>query len=393
MTFSFSTKILLIIGGIVGTATLGQLLYVHQMMKESFKSDVLWGIVVIQGVMLLCIGFALRRLYHTSCSRPLSRLRALLHSPASSSSDITSWDAEVQQFSYDLQTTLEEKTALFEHLHDLSQHILEFSHSASTASANQSELVNSQLSSSETMAATIRELVMTGQHSSDDVKSVVDVANQTLQFAEQGQQAVFNVVKSMKDIQASSQVSSDKIIDLGKQSEHVNDVVKTIDRIIEDTKLIAFNATIEAARAKDEGRGFGVVALEIKRLAEEVFESTEDIKELIHDIQEASHALVLATEEEMKTVHRGAQLAEDAGTSLRQIYQMAKLTTDSAQRIASAAEQQQGASTQALQAVEAANRSIKTFSTEMKHLTATTADIKSLADELEKSIARVIRNA
>ena len=150
------------------------------------------------------------------------------------------------------------------------------------------------------MAAAVRDLVITAHHISEDVRSVVTVANQTLELAEQGQQAVMNVVKSMEDIRHSSQVSSEKILALGKQSEHINDVVKTVDRIIEDTKLIAFNATIEAARAKDEGRGFGVVAIEIKRLAEEVFESTEDIKELIQDIQEVSHALVLATEEEVK---------------------------------------------------------------------------------------------
>jgi methyl-accepting chemotaxis protein len=192
----------------------------------------------------------------------------------------------------------------------------------------------------------------------------------------------------MEDIRSSSQVSSDKIIALGKQSENINDVVKTIDRIIEDTKLIAFNATIEAARAKDEGKGFGVVALEIKRLAEEVFESTEDIKELIQEIQSASHALVLATEEEMKTVHRGTLLAEEAGTSLEQIFEMVKLTTESAQRIASATRQQQGASEQVLQSVEAANQSTDKFSQESKKLAVTAAELNILADGLRQIIEK-----
>ena len=133
-----------------------------------------------------------------------------------------------------------------------------------------------------------------------------------------------------------SQVSSSRIMALSKQSSHINDVVRTIDRIIEETKLIAFNATIEAARAKEEGKGFGVVALEIKRLAEEVFESTEDIKEVIQDIQRVSHALVLATEDEMKTVARGTDLAQQAGVALQQIFDMVRLTTESAQRIAAA---------------------------------------------------------
>jgi methyl-accepting chemotaxis protein len=202
--------------------------------------------------------------------------------------------------------------SVMDELNEAALKILEASKIAFSASKSHSTLVTSQINVSHKMATAIRELVTTALHIGDDVKSVVEIANQTLQFTEQGQHSVMNVVKSMEDIRHSSQVSSNKIMALSKQSGHINEVVKTIDRIIEDTKLIAFNATIEAARTKDEGKGFGVVALEVKRLAEEVFESTEDIKELIQEIQTASHALVLATEEEMKTLGGGLALAAGA---------------------------------------------------------------------------------
>ena len=161
----------------------------------------------------------------------------------------------------------------------------------------------------------------------------------------------------MEDIQRSSRISSEKIVALEKQTEHINDVVATIDRIIEDTKLIAFNATIEAARAKDDGEGFGVVALEIKRLAEEVFESTGDIKEFIKEIQHASHALVLSAESELKSIQRGGALAEEAGVSLQHIVDMVKCTTESAQKIATATEQQHGTSEHMQHLADTANRS------------------------------------
>ena len=144
---------------------------------------------------------------------------------------------------------------------------------------------------------------------------------------------------------------------------------------------------IEAARAKEEGKGFGVVALEIKRLAEEVFESTEDIKEVIQDIQRVSHALVLATEDEMKTVARGTDLAQQAGVALQQIFDMVRLTTESAQRIAAAMQQQQETSEHAFQSVEVVNQSFAKFSQEAKQFAVTTAELTFLAEGLGKIIS------
>jgi methyl-accepting chemotaxis protein len=194
----------------------------------------------------------------------------------------------------------------------------------------------------------------------------------------------------MEDIRHSSQISSNKIMALSKQSGHINEVVKTIDRMIEDTKLIAFNATIEAARAKDRGKGFGVVSLEIKHLAEEVFESTESIKELIQDIQETSHALVMAHEEEVKTVHRGVLLVEETGNSLEQIFEMLRSTTDSAQRIAAATQQQQGVNAQVLQSVEHAKQSMNRFSQESQQLARSSAELNILAEGLGQVLAEFI---
>ncbi len=378
--------------------TVCQIFYLSHMLQKqenvlrSSLVPVYIGLLLINTIMLTCVGIVIWKLYQKSFSRPLRNLEVRISDfgfrnvETHNSQFQKTWSAEVQDLSRATHHMLKQFTALMTQLHEAAQKILETSNSAFLASKNQSGFLASQLESSDERAATIRDLVITVQHISEDIKSVVNVADQTLQLAEQGQHAVMNVVKSMEDIRHSSQVSSDKIIALGKQSEHINDVVKTIDRIIEDTKLIAFNATIEAARAKDEGRGFGVVALEIRRLAEEVFESTEDIKELIQDIQEASHALVLATEEERKTVYRGTQLAEEAGTSLRQIFRMAKLTTESAQRIASATEQQKGASEQVLQSVEVANQSTDRFSRESQQLAATTAELCILADGLLKIV-------
>lgn len=352
------------------------------------------GLALIDGILVIGVWGVVRLQYRAAISSPLSVVARRLNRLQLARTEIIPVDDEAEWHESDIDavtqatTTLMQRLRTLKHqLRDASQKILESSNAAFSTSKQQSTLIASQEQFANDMAAAIRELVTTVHQINENANAVVEVASRTLNLTEQGQQSVMDVVKSMGDIQRSSQVSSSRIMALSKQSSHINDVVRTIDRIIEETKLIAFNATIEAARAKEEGKGFGVVALEIKRLAEEVFESTEDIKEVIQDIQRVSHALVLATEDEMKTVARGTDLAQQAGVALQQIFDMVRLTTESAQRIAAAMQQQQETSEHAFQSVEVVNQSFAKFSQEAKQFAVTTAELTFLAEGLGKIIS------
>lgn len=396
---SFFPQLFFMLGGVVLGMSLFKLWYLNRIVNQKWQGDIFLGrseyggFLLFDAVMLLILCVIIWKNYQIKLALPILQLSEIIRriqvNRGNFTTEISTLQCdEVRELSQATSVMLKQVNSLITQFHEVAQKMLEASNFVFSTSKNQSALLSDQVSTSNEMTTAIRELVMTAQHISEDVHAVVDIASQTLEFAEQGQNAVMNVVQSMEDIRQAFQRSSDKIIALGKQSEHINDVVKTIDRIIEDTKLIAFNATIEAARARDEGRGFGVVAIEIKRLAEEVFESTEDIKELIQEIQEASSILVLGTEEEMKTIYRGTLLAKEAGDSLKQIFAMVKLTTESAQRIASATQQQKSASEHVLHAVEMANQSIRRFSQESKQLAVTAAELSILADGLRQILAR-----
>jgi len=325
--------------------------------------------------------------------RPLNRISdRIQHLHLSSSKmlmmDTAAVSVEIWHLAQVTENMASQVSALRLLVQEASQKILDTAKFMFSASQHQLTVLTAQQLPAQETATAVRELVLSAQHISEDVKAVVEVANKTLQFARQGQNSVLKVVNSMEDIRRSSQLSSEKIILLGKQSESVNDVVKTIDQIIADTKLLAFNATIEAARAQDEGKEFGSVALEVKRLAEEVLESTEDIQELIQEIQREVYALVLAIEEEMKTVQRGMQLAEEAGAALQQIFGLVRLTTESAVRIAAATHQQKTVSEHVLHAVEDASLTSEQFSQESKMFAVTAAELNILAEGLRQIIAK-----
>jgi methyl-accepting chemotaxis protein len=212
---------------------------------------------------------------------------------------------EIRDFSKTALRLLKSLYKLLEQFAQTTEPLLEASQMLVSSSQAQSSRITFQRPSHQNIQSSMQESVLTTRQVSHDIHAVADIVNKTLHVAERGQQSVMNARANMEDLHRSSRMSSEKIVALEKHTEHIHEVVATIDRIIEDTKLIAFNATIEAARAKEDGKGFGVVALEIKRLAEEVFDSTEDIKEFIQEIQHASRALVLSTESELKSVQRG----------------------------------------------------------------------------------------
>jgi len=394
---SFVVRVLFSIGAVVfGTAGL-QIFFLSQIIREDAalhtpRAALYLGLLLTNGLMLAGIGVLLWKQYDASVRLPLSDIADRIRYMQIASEQIRQTEQEtechdVNDLCSAAAAMLRRLTVLKYQLFEARQKIADAAISAFSASKTQSELVAFQVLSSQEMGSAVRELVTTVQHINKNVNAVVTVANQTLQTTAQGQQAVLDVVKSMEDIQHSAQVSANTIMALNKQSTHITDVIKTIDQIIEDTKLIAFNATIEAARAKEEGKGFGVVALEIKRLAEEVFESTEDIKDVIQDIQRMSRTLVFAMEDEMKTVSRGMELAQQAGIALQQIFDMVQLTTESAQRIAAATQQQQGASEQALHSVEQANQAMSKFSQQSKQLAVTTAELSIQAEGLGQIIS------
>jgi methyl-accepting chemotaxis protein len=129
-------------------------------------------------------------------------------------------------------------------------------------------------------------------------------------------------------------------------------VLSIINNIADQTKILALNAAIEAARAGEAGKGFSVVAIEIRKLAESVVDSTAEISTIMTEIQASANELVLATEQELKQVQEGVDLAHVTGDSLDQILEMIEQTTQSAKEISAGTQQQKSATDQVVKAMK-----------------------------------------
>lgn len=195
-------------------------------------------------------------------------------------------------------------------------------------------------------SATVEELAQTSSQIADNSEAVVRVAERTLASAEEGMHAVQQTTEGIEEIRVTTQQSSDRILALGERSQEIGRVLTIIDEIAEQTKILALNAAIEAARAGDAGKGFSVVAEEIRKLAESVTESTQEIGRVVREIQASTSALIMQTEKAAKKVAEGREMATNTQDALERIVSQVEETTDAAKQISIATQQQRTASDQ-----------------------------------------------
>lgn len=220
-----------------------------------------------------------------------------------------------------------------------------------SATEQQASGAAEQAASISQTTATMEELASTYRQIAENADQVVSMAEASLANAESGQQAVMNTLESMEQIKARSQQSANKILALGERSQQIGQVLAIINSIADQTKILALNAAIEAARAGEAGKGFSVVAIEIRKLAESVVESTGEISTIMTEIQSAANELVMSTEQELKQVQAGVELAHVTGESLDQILEMIEQTTIAAKEISAATQQQKSATDQVVKAM------------------------------------------
>jgi methyl-accepting chemotaxis protein len=255
--------------------------------------------------------------------------------------------------------------------------------------------VDGQAATSSEMSASVAEITSTMEELSassiqiaEYSESVVAIANRTYDDSVRGSDAMQRLVEKMHRIGLDNQNALNEIVALGSRSKEITKIMEIIDTVADQTRLIAFNAALEASSAGEAGKRFAVVAAEIRRLADSVTESTGEITTKVAEIQESINRLVISSEKGSAGIQQG--MADSASTSevLQALVAAASETSSSAQQISLSTQQQRTASNQVVVAL----REIVTASSETAGAVGQIAqfarELKSLSADLKGRMDR-----
>jgi methyl-accepting chemotaxis protein len=265
-------------------------------------------------------------------------------------------------------------------------HVGDMAHSLA-ASANQiAENVNHESDDVAGMAASIEELSVSTTHITDQGANAKRIATSSRSNADAGALVVNKTVNGLLDTAREIESASTEVSRLGEDATRISDVVKVIKEIADQTNLLALNAAIEAARAGEQGRGFAVVADEVRKLAERTASATNEINQMSSKIGEVAGHALSGMDKVVKTTRQGVGDAETAQTSIKGIQNGFVEVADVIDDIAVALVEQNAAATELAKSTERVSQMSEENSGAAQGLLSLANELEEKAHEMRKSV-------
>jgi methyl-accepting chemotaxis protein len=238
------------------------------------------------------------------------------------------------------------------------------------------------------VAGAVEEMTKTIIETTKNAGDATEAATNSGNIAKEGGKVVNETIEGMNKIAEVVKRSAATVQKLGQSSEQIGEIIQVIDDIADQTNLLALNAAIEAARAGEQGRGFAVVADEVRKLAERTTKATKEIASMIKEIQKDTTGAVSSMEEGTLEVERGKHLADKAGKSLDEIIDGTVKVADIVSQVAAASEEQSSAAEQISKNIEAISSVTQQSAAGVQEIAKAAEDLNRLTNDLESLVAK-----
>jgi len=354
----------------------------HQLMREVIITAVIF---LVAGLLILV--FSIRKMF-----RPMDNLILRLDDIVSGDGDLT------QTLASERSDELGTVAKLFNRfIGDIRAILAEVQTSSESVASSSIQLaanvqsitegLTTQSNETNELAAAVEEMNITISQIAENATDTSLQANKTMDKAKGGQESVDETVSTMRAIAEKVKESAQVMVQLGASTQEIGDIINVINDIADQTNLLALNAAIEAARAGEHGRGFAVVADEVRKLAERTQNATSEITSMISNLQTESSKAVSNIESGVHEVQKGTEVADQAGLRLSEIIEYNTITTDMINQIATAAEEQSTTTNEISSSVTEINSVTEENSLQVSIINEASQHLSEIAESLKAKVS------
>ncbi len=358
--------------------------------KQAYQSAMIW--LVVFGMSALTIGTIISIITARRITVPLKK--SVLMADRIANGDLSCEDMdsdsrdEVGILAEALNTMKKSLVHVIGAITDTSSHIASSSEELSATVAQITRRVDDQTGKANQVATASTEMSQTVLDMARNSSNIASSSKETLKTAEDGAAVVGKTVEEVREIADTVEDLAKIMTTLGQRSKHIGDILGVIQDIADQTNLLALNAAIEAARAGEQGRGFAVVADEVRKLAEKTSKSTSEIGGMIKAIQDETEKAVYSMGEGTKKVESGVRLATQAGVALNNIVNSVSGLESMVQQIASATEEMSSVSEQISSDIEVIASVSRETSEASRQIAQESMNLSKISANLKSNISR-----
>lgn len=254
------------------------------------------------------------------------------------------------------------------------------------AISSQSSGASEQATAVNQTTSTLEEIKATSNQTLEKAKMLGEMSERTRREGEQGSGAVQEAIAGMEAVRARVEGIAQTILALSEQTQQIGEITGVVTNLAQQSKMLALNASIEAAKAGEAGKGFAVVAAEVKELAEQSQQSTAQVQKILQDIRHATDRAVMATEEGSKGVDNGVLLVQRSGDVMHQLNEVIRETSLASQQIVAAVRQEAVGIEQVAIAMNEINKVTSQFVTGTQQSKQVSSDLGVVAARLRDSV-------